>query len=227
MNPKAINPYAGLESMHKNNLDYIIAHLPVNPTFNDLNKQLSDAFFTADPDHPRISEVVPGYIQTILPNVYNGYVNGEWSAAAAKGKSYVNYSAAQQQLISGMLRGIRDIPVESIGDFLSGTEEAIASGTLSYEEQIPLFLAAALGKSDSEYWQAQMATPGGWTVYLNADNAINYMHVASWVAASMQGALLAYGLIKPPQIQFVDIISSAIGSTGMAAGKVIFGWVDR
>ena len=55
---------------------------------------------------------------------------------------------------------------------------------------------------------------------------INYLHVAGWVSASAQGALLTYGLVKPPQIQLLDIFSSVVGSIGLAAGKVVFGWIN-
>ena len=126
-----------------------------------------------------------------------------------------------------MLKGISSVPPESIGDFLSSIEEDIVSGKLTYEEQIPLLAATAIGKSDHEYWMAQMNTPGTWAAYLNADLAINYAHLAGIVSASLQGALLTYGLIKPPQVQLLDIATSIIGSTGMAAGKVMFGWVAR
>ncbi|MDZ4847596.1 MAG: hypothetical protein SH857_18835 [Chitinophagales bacterium] len=122
-----------------------------------------------------------------------------------------------------MLHGIQTIPAEAIGEFLTGIEDEIVAGRLTYEEQTPLLIAAMIGKSDSAYWQEQIVTPGAWANYLNADNAINYMHVNSWVSASMQGALLSYGLMRQPQIQLLDIITSMIGATGLVAGKVVWG----
>ena len=43
----------------------------------------------------------------------------------------------------------------------------------------------------------------------------------------MQGALLTYGLIRPPQVQLIDIYTSVIASAGLVAGKVMFGWVGK
>ena len=220
MNPKVINPYAALGTKHKDSLDDIIAHLPANPAFDDLNGQLGAAFFQIDPESPKAGAVIENTIKTILPHAYNGYVNGGIGG-------FVKYSDSQQPFIKQMLEGIQSIPAESGSEFLGGIEENIGSGKLSYEEQIPLLIAVTLGKSDSEYWLAQIAAPGAWATYLNADNAINNAHVGGWVSAAMQGALLAYGLLKPPQIQLVDIVTAAIGSTGLVAGKVLFGWVGR
>jgi hypothetical protein len=215
MNPKVINPYAALGADHKEVLDYLIANLPPNPTFDDLNAQVSAFFFTPDPQNPNISGMVADYSKTVLPHAYNGYVNGRATDAIFQ----------KDGICSQMLNGINNIPAESIGEYLSGIEETIPAGNFTVEEQIPLFAAIALGKGDHEYWMAQVTTPGTWAAYLNADPAINYMHVAGWVSAAMQGALLAYGIIKPPQIQIVDILSASIGSAGLAAGKVIFGWI--
>lgn len=174
-------------------------------------------------------------IKTILPHAYNGYVNNSLQFAVpglplksdGAMNGYWRYSENQMALIGEMLKGINAVPVESIVEFLNGVEEEIVAGKLTYEEQIPLLVAVQIGKSDWEYWQAQIATPGAWTPYLNTDNAINYMHVAGWVNAAMKGALLAYGLIKPPQVQFIDLYSSAISSTGLVAGKVMWGWWGR
>ncbi len=231
---KVINPYPALGTKHKESLDYIIANLPVNPTFDDLNAKLTDSFFIPDPNEPSPIDAAEGIIKTMLPHAYNGYVNGGagYKLQTASGKEqdasgYWRYNEAQMRVIEQMLNGLNNIPVESIGEFLSDIEENIASGKFTYEEQVPLLVATAIGKSDHEYWMAQIAAPAVWAIYLNTDSAINYAHVAGIVSASMQGALLTYGLIKPPQIQFVDIYSSTISSAGMAAGKVIFGWIGR
>jgi len=220
MNIRVINPYAKVVSRHRESLDYIIAHLPPNPGFDELNAQLVASFFEPDPENETLGNLFVDALETVLPNLYNAYVHG-----SSKGKGFANYSEAQQRLIAEMLEGVVRTPAEAISDFLDGMEEKIVVGDFSFAEQMPLLLACAIGKSDSAYWQEQIATPGAWTPYLNSDNAINYMHVNSWVAASLQGALLNYRLLPQPEIPLVDGLTSIVGATGLVAGKVVFGWV--
>jgi hypothetical protein len=53
------------------------------------------------------------------------------------------------------------------------------------------------------------------------------LYLLSVVSASVQGVLLTYGLIKKPEIQLLDICISLVGATGLAAGKVVFGWMGK
>lgn len=225
MQTKIINPYTEFGTKHKNSLDYIITNLPLNPTFENLNEQLVNSFYIPDPLDPNPVDLVAPFLKTVLPNAYNGFVNG-WAKDEGRGtRGNTNYNEAQQKLITQMLEGIRFVPAQSIAEYLTGIEEETVAAGLSYEEQTPLLLALATGKASNEYWQAQIAVAAGWVNYLNADSAINYQLLTGWVTASMQGALLTYGLVKPPQILFADIYISTIASVGLGAGKVIFGWL--
>ncbi len=242
MQPKIINPYPFVGEKHKEALDFIIANLPANPEFDQLNEILVAAIFPDDPANPVTSSIIGISLRTVLPNAYNGYVNGSQmtvngsqltadnvemaSAIRHLSSSNTRYSEKQLHIINYMLDGIHRVPVESIKEFMESAGEKIVSSGLTFEEEAPLIMAAASAISDHEYWMAQLANPGSasWVVYLNTDPAINYMHVAGWVEAAFQGALLSYGMIKPPQIQFADMLSSMVGSVGLAAGKVVFGW---
>ena len=92
-------------------------------------------------------------------------------------------------------------------------------------------MAITAGKATCEYWLQQIPQPSAWAAYMvnphitsQAMDALNYANVSNWVSASMQGALLAYGSIDLPKIDFVDMMAAYTGATGMAAGKVIFKW---
>ena len=220
MQTKVINPYRKGGEIVKTALDFIITNLPADPTFDDLNDVLTGAVFTPTPESSTVNDAAQLFLGGVLPFAFNGYVNG----GVCK---YVKYSDNQTIIIHNLLEGIKRVPVESIGNYIHGIDETIAASELSCEEQGPLYLATACAKGNFEYWMAQMDTPGLWAVYLNSDKAINYMHLAGIVLASAQGALLTYGIVKPPQIQLLDIFSAAVGSIGLAAGKVVFGWVGR
>jgi hypothetical protein len=87
-------------------------------------------------------------------------------------------------------------------------------------------MATASGKSDIEYWIPIISTPGPWTSYFLDNPAINYLHVAALVSASVQGALLTYGLVKHPHFEPLDFYSVLAGSVGLVAGKLVMGWVQ-
>jgi hypothetical protein len=224
---KVINPYPFLGTKHNEALDFIITNLPANPTFENLNEVLSNALFTPDPQYPITNGFATLAFGSILPNAYNAYVNGGAEDEGRGTKGNIPYTEKQQAIITHLLNGIHHVPVESIREFLTGVEERIVSGGLSYEEQTPLFIATAAGRSDFEYWMNQISNPGTlWAAYFNAEYTVNYLHIASVVSAAMQGALFTYGLVKPPQLQPLDVYTALVGSVGLASGKVVFGWVS-
>jgi hypothetical protein len=220
MQLKVINPYAFLGTQHKEALDFIGTNLPPDPTFEQLNELLIADAITTDPDHPTISGFAAMFAATILPNAYNGYVNRHTKGNAV-------FTEKQQKAITELLEGLEQVAPAEIGDFLAQAEEDIVKRGLTYEEQLPLFIAVAIAKADFEYWDAHITTPGVWAVYIDANPAISYMYLAGIVTSSIQGVLLTYGLMKKPEIQLLDIYISLIGATGLAAGKVVFGWMGE
>ena len=219
MQTKVINPYGRAGGIVKNALDFIIANMPPDPTFEQLTEVYTGSVFTPDPESPSMNDAAQLFLGGVLPFAYNGYVNG------GLGK-YVKYTENQIFIINKLLDCMKSISVESIGDFISGIDETIAASELPCEEQGPLFLATACAKGGFEYWMAQVDNPATlWAPYFSTDKAINYLHVAGWVSAGAQGVLLTYGIVKPPQIQILDIFSAVVGSIGLSAGKVVFGWV--
>jgi hypothetical protein len=218
MQPKSINPYSALQEKTTETLDFIITNLPVSPTIEQFNDVLLTAMFGSDPDGPLSGDVLPLFLNAVLPLTYNGYLNDMQEVECVR-------AGTGGSLINRIFDGVEKLPFETVGDFLSTMDDAIAGSGLPYQQQMPLFFAVESGKAQHAYWTAQLATPGPWALYMNADPTINYMRAGSWVAASIEGALLAYGLIKPQQAQFPDILSSMIGAIGLPAGKVVFGWV--
>src|SRR5690606_22809734 len=106
-------------------------------------------------------------------------------------------------------------------------EVSIAQRGFTYDEQVPLFIALACAKADYEYWENQMTSPGIWAAYMDVNPAIGFMYLPGVVTAALQGALLTYGLMRKPELQILDVYISLIGSTGLAAAKVVFGIVGE
>src|SRR5437868_2133567 len=80
MQPKLINPYPFVGTKHKEALDFIIANLPADPTFEQLNEILHNAMFPGGTGDPYIAQLLGLYPGMVLPNAYNGYVNnGQWA----------------------------------------------------------------------------------------------------------------------------------------------------
>jgi hypothetical protein len=247
MQTKVINPYPFIGAKHKEALDFIIANLPASPTFDNLNEVVVSGIFTPGTSFPDLNDLFLTLLKTVLPNAYNGYVNGGTSGNKggtgdegrgtggntgwASGEwrivnSNTKYTEGQLVIIDKMLQGINRITAEDIGDFLSGIEENIAASGLSFEEQMPLLMATAAGKSDFDHWIPLIEAPGPWAAYLSDNKVFNYLHVTGFVLATVQGALLSYGLVKHPRLQPLDIYSVLIGSVGLVAGKVVMGWTQ-
>ena len=132
-----------------------------------------------------------------------------------------------------MLEGIKTVPIESILNYLGNIENNIPKAGLNVREQSPLFMAVQIGKASYDYWVAVIATPGSWANFISATASTNRTMLTDWVAASIEGSLLggglasSYGLIDPPRITGIDIVSSLTSAIGIAAGKVVFKWIPE
>lgn len=225
------NPYPTIGPKLKSGLDYIIANLPLNPTFENLNNTLCNAIYTPNPTNPFLNDALQLYIKSVLPFVHNGYVNSQASNPQISDAQLKQYSDKQFEIIYHLFKTISTTPNEAIPQLLNATDEKIAGLGLSFAEQTPLFVATASGKALYEYWMLNIPQPGTWAAYMidpaitpQAMDAVNYAKLPQWVAAGMQGALLAYGIIKPPQIQLADIVLAGVGAVALSAGKVVFKW---
>ena len=217
------NPYHTLSPKLKTALDYIIANMQLNPTFQNLNDALYDALFATNPPNDDLAIV---YAKSVLPLVYNGFVT-----SSVVEKPQLNYTENQLVVITELFTALRTTPTESIPQQLAATDEKIATSGLSFAEQTPLFVATAIGKAVYEYWLLNIPQPSAWAAYMvnpgitpQAMDALNYAKVSNWVSGAMEGALLGWGSIHLPKIDFVDMTAANIGAIGLAAGKVVFRW---
>lgn len=221
------NPYPLLGTKIKTALDAIIAALPLNPAFDNLNDALFNAIVAGNPPSDDLVEL---YIKSVLPLVSNAYLR-VLPSPFAEGTEVIHYNEKQLIVINGLLSNLRSASAEQIPGLLAAADEKIAASGLSFTEQSPLFVATATGKAVCEYWLLQIPQPSTWAAYMvnpgitpQAMDALNYANVCNWVSASVQGALLGYGSLYLPKIDFADMMAAYIGATGMAAGKVVFKW---
>ena len=233
------NPYIEFGAQLKTSLDYIIANLPVSPTFEDLNQQLVNSIYIINPGENNPVDLVVPLLKTVLPNVYNGYLVGGGQMAVNGNSqpplpstanrqmsiSNTQYSAEQQYFIRKITESVLIVSPLQIGEYLSRVEEELVQSGLNFEQQTPLLLALALGRASYEYWLNQITVFAAWGPYLNAESFINYANLPHWVSATMVGSLIAYGLVRPPHIGFADMFVSTVAATGLVAGKVIFNWL--
>ncbi|MGE0635933.1 MAG: hypothetical protein AB7G44_09485 [Bacteroidia bacterium] len=219
-----INPYSTLSPKIKTALDAVIAALPLSPTFDNLNDAVFNALFSGNPPS---DDLIILYAKSVLPYVYNGYATDD----KEKDGELKKYNDKQFEIIYYLLRDISTTPTESIPQLLAATDEKIATSGLSFTEQTPLFVATTAGKAVYEYWLLNIPQPSAWAAYMvnpaitpQAMDALNYNNMNKWVSAAMQGALLGWGSIHLPKLDFVDMTAATIAATGMAAGKVVFKW---
>lgn len=213
-----MNPYSFLMQKHRDLLDTVADNLPAGPSVEQLNEVLVAAVFTPDPEDPFMANLAQMALSTLLPQAYNGYrYRGT--------RSNTEYSPQQQALIGQMTRGLSAMPPKAIIAYFDEVEENILTAGLTYQEQAPLQVAAALGRADAEYWLEKIALPGPWAAWLPTNEALAYAQLPGVVEACVQGALQTYGLMQPPQLLPADVFASSLAATGLAAGKVVFGWV--
>jgi hypothetical protein len=166
-------------------------------------------------------------IRSIMPIGANTYIN----------PIYDNYSPEQLYFINNLLGSlINNVPTESIPDFILDVEDNITKSGLSGEEQIPLLLATAVGIQDYAYWLTRINTPvNNWYTkgYFDPNINVNLSNLPYWVQASMQGTLTGankaktYGLIDPPRIAGVNMVTALTSGISVVAGKVIYKWMPR
>ena len=212
-----MNPFTFLMPKHSELLDTIAANLPAQPTFENLNEILTAAMVVPDPSDPFLSNLGAMVTGTLLPQAYNGYrYRGT--------RSNTEYSELQQSLMSQLTRGLQGMPAQALPAYLQEVEENILRAGLPYREQTPLLVAVAVARADAAYWLNAVQLPGPWAAWLPANEALSYGQLPGTVEACAQAALQVYGVLQPPALLPADVYASFIAASGMAAGKVVFGW---
>ncbi len=212
------NPYlTTVGQQHEDGLTAIEAALPGTEFLDTIISYIETTYY------PSADLQTKNEIVSVLSFSIDNYINNH-----LKG-----YSAQQNYFIRALLNGLFEVPVDSIQTFLMDVNDQINRSGMSTAEEVPLFMATAVAAFNYDYWVSAIASPGNWSPYFNADAAINYANIPHWVYAAIFGTLASanhartYGLIDPPPVIGVDMVSAIAGSLAMGAGKVIEKFLPR
>lgn len=213
-----VNPYfSTVGQQHTDGLDAIQSALQGTDFLSSVITYIEDTFYPS-PDTQTDNE-----IRSVTSFAYNDYINNNLDS----------YSAQQNYFISLLLNGIFKVPVNSIPAFLADLNDQVNRSGMSTMEKVPVFMAIAVAISDYQYWLDILTTPGNWSSFLNSDYAINYANLPYWVQAASFGTLACankaktYGLIDPPPVMGVDMVSALTGSLTVVAAKVTTNIIPR
>jgi hypothetical protein len=221
MATKPLNPFSKIGTQFTNGMVDIEAGVLSGMTISDLNLLIYT--YVVSLYFPSVNEFDKDQLNSILPVANNSYLSNDLE----------NYTDVQSEIITSMKGQILSSPITSIPDIILDYEENIIKSGLSWETQAPLLLATEIGKTGYEYWlNAVNNASSNWYLegFFNANAYVNYANIPHFVNAGVWGALgvgnLAkeYGLIDPPRIIGVDVLSALIGALSVTSGKVIFNW---
>lgn len=217
-----MNPYTYTGTRATQILDYLIANLPPNPSFDDLNQQLCNAVVTPGTvtPPPGPDNMMESFPLLLLPYAHNAIVN---ASALHRSPPVVNaqWNEEQLHLLNLFAFGTAQLPEEAIHSYFQATENKLAASALTQSQQDPLWVASAVTDTIVEYYRAQVQNSGPWLPYLQ-NNHIRYPEIS---AASLQGALSGYYHVQLPVFPMGCIMASVVSAAGAAAGKVVFNWV--
>ncbi len=223
------NPMSFLEADLTAGLDYMIANLPGSPTFQDIIDTTVDYFnsLPAPPDATLIS-LLPKIISTNANNFIN-----------TKIADTLDFDGNALALVDSVLSGIKDNTIDSLAEFLSNTDEQLAT-TCSNINSISLnslYAASALAKGSNAYWQTKALTPGSWSTYLKGNVAIDYSYIPHYVITSYVSALGGYAqaitstninMSFNVETKFAQAPVLALGTAiAITTGKIILKWPQR
>jgi len=228
MSQPTINPYALLGSQHTVGLNNVVTAVGAGPTnFQNINNAVvtyieGTYYFGVAP-----GQILSNELNSILAHAVNSYVNPVKN----------NFNGIQMQVSNLLLKTLLcKVPALSIGNFILDVEDNITKSNLSVEEQAPLLMATAVGSANFNYFLTAIKTPGSvWysNGYFDANAYINYANLPYWVQAAMQATLniasqaKSYGLIDPPPVAGVDLVTAATASIGVACSKVMLQIIPR
>ncbi|MCX6350967.1 MAG: hypothetical protein NTX03_03795 [Bacteroidetes bacterium] len=223
-----INPYAGYSTLWQTGIN-ACGGAPANVLTmnNNLETATAGSYIAVGTTTSDVLALSAPGLKDIIANSQNGFVNSDL-------KSINAFSGVQSDFVDYLLNGIKNIPIESIPDLISDTEDNISKSGLSSEEQCPLLLATMVGAAAYTFWQPLSLAPGGSfpapPLSPPPTNFINWENVAYWVASAMEGALLGYINSKAiyPNAPTGNLIAAmVIASAGVNGGVVNFKWIPR
>lgn len=219
------NPYKEANTLFTDGLDYIIANLPTDATFDDVVTQIR-AYFDSLPNPPDDTKV----FENISYNSANDYINTRIA-------QNLNFGANEWAFIDAVLQGIKENGIESLADFFTAAQEQLAEAEINTATKTSLYAALGLTKASYAYWVNIVGTPGDWADYINTNAAINYANIPNWVSATFVSALSGYAQVQSPGIGQSDMfitqgrltaINTLVAAAlAVSAGKVIVKWARR
>lgn len=223
------NPFSYLDDSLADGFDYMIANLPGTPSFQDII-DTTIAYLQSFPEPPS-PELLNVFTQIASVNA-NNYINSKIAET-------LDFDNASFALVDSVLSGIKENTIDSLTEFLSNTDEQIAT-SCSYQNSVSsssLYTASALAKSSNAYWQVKALTPGSWSTYLSGNAAIDYSNIPHWVTASYVASLGGYAqiitsgntnLILNTTAKLGDAPNCAMANAlAITTAKIILKWPQR
>ena len=175
----------------------------------------------------------PSYIQlfgTLIPTTINDYQN-------MKITPNLNATQTQLSMINSVISGVKFNTLDSLDSFFDGVDEQIAICNSNNTSKQSIYIASAIARASSSYWQKYLDTNSsgttGWNAYLNTINWIaNYYSFPMWVNSSFLGSLSGFSQFQAAfvgQASYLNTMGIAggqagalISALGLAGGKIIF-----
>lgn len=217
-------PYRVIGSQHISGLNTVASAVTAGFTESELNHEVLE--FVKNLYFSTSDSFLSTEMFALIPNAVNSYIND----------SLGEYTEEQFYFVELLLRGLFNVPSNSLPSFLIDLNDNIIKSELSKQEQIPLLISTAIAGSNYGYWLDQINTPtSSWYVnnYFDSNSYVNFLNLPHWVAACVIGTLSSanlaanYGQIDPPRIIGVDIVSALTGSLGLGLGKVMFDYSQK
>ncbi len=220
------NPYDNyLEDIFKSGLDYIITHPPAGDwTLTDLNKAVLD-YLDSELDFDT-EGFLGGLFETIIPNTVDDFYNNRAINAYR-----------QKAIIVSLYNGLKVNSISSLESYFNLANMKIINSRLSNGDKASLFMAVTITKASYQYWREKAASPGDWSAFLSANEAINYVEIPFWIGCSFKGTLSGFAQIQKPLVggatvlndvgRTAGIISGVTGALGLTAGKIFFNWAQK
>jgi hypothetical protein len=232
MAQETVNPYSELGIQHTAGLTFVastIVAATMNDLINAVYAYIQPIYLPAVPT-PKETEIET---KSIIAHAVNGYINSMLSTEGLN-----SYTGAQMKFIHYLIKGIDNVPQESLKSWITDLENNITKSDLSYQEQVPLLLTTVQGIAAVDYWVAEIAAgaPGVWGPYMPTDTAVSTATLLrAWVKSGMIGSLLvANTSLSYPLMDTnsrpnpgIDIIAAVTAGIAVSAGKVILDYIPR
>lgn len=218
-----ISPYKLLAQQHYEGLVYIETNLPSITSFEELNNAVYD--YVQGLYFPTADSFMEAEIKSIIPFAIDDYKNRQLDHYSGDQLKYI------RMMMDEVIRLPESVPLISTLQFIKNMQNNFEQSGMSIEEQTPLQMALMIGVRNVYYWQSALVNPASnWYSegYFSDKDYVNAADVKYWVLAALHGVFTgankakSYGLIDPPRIIGIDMVSALTASLGASVAKVMF-----